>query len=82
MLGKSKSTVVPTSALVERGGLRGVFVVNSESTAQFRWLRIGREWPDRVEVMAGLEGGERVVAVAEPTLRDGDKIVGAGVRND
>jgi RND family efflux transporter MFP subunit len=82
MLGKSKSTVVPASALVERGGLRGVFVVNSESTAQFRWLRIGREWPDRVEVMAGLEGGERVVAVADPTLRDGDKIVGAGVRND
>ena len=82
MLGKSKSAVVPTTALVERGGLRGVFVVNGENTIQFRWLRIGREWPDRVEVMAGLQAGEQVVAVADPTLRDGDKIAGAGVRND
>ena len=74
--------MVATTALVERGGLRGVFVVNGENTVQFRWLRIGREWPDRVEVMAGLRAGEQVVAVADPTLRDGDKIAAAGARND
>lgn len=76
-IGESKTPVVPRQALVERGGLRGVFVVDGEGRAHFRWLRIGREWPDRVEVTAGLQVGERLVAATEPTLRDGDQITPA-----
>jgi multidrug efflux pump subunit AcrA (membrane-fusion protein) len=37
-IGESKSPVVPRTALVERGGLSGVFVVDSENTAHFRWI--------------------------------------------
>ncbi|MBU1056433.1 MAG: efflux RND transporter periplasmic adaptor subunit [Proteobacteria bacterium] len=81
-IGKSKSPVVPRSAMVERGGLRGVFVVDNSNAAYFRWLRIGREWPDRVEVSAGLHVGERLVAKNDPTLRDGDKIADAEAEND
>jgi len=75
--GESQAPVVPRQALVERGGLRGVFVVDGEGRAHFRWLRIGREWPDRVEVTSGLQAGERLVAAAEPALRDGDQITPA-----
>ena len=60
---------------MQRGGLRGVFVVGSKGLATFRWLRLGREWPDRVEVTAGLSAGEHIVAQAEPALREGDRIV-------
>lgn len=73
-LGESPALVVPRGALVERGGVQGVFVVDGESLARFRWLRTGREWPDRVEVDGGLASGERIVAAAEPGLRDGDRI--------
>lgn len=76
-LGESPAPLVPRPALVERGGLTGVFVVDTEGRAHFRWLRIGREWPDRVEVSAGLGANERFVAVAEPALRDGDLITSA-----
>lgn len=76
-LGESPAPLVPRPALVERGGLTGVFVVDADGRAQFRWLRIGREWPDRVEVSAGLGADERFVAVAEPALRDGDLITSA-----
>jgi len=81
-IGESKSLVVPRQALVGRGGLYGVFVVDEEDKAHFRWLRIGREWPDRVEVTAGLKTGERLVAAPDPTLRDGDRIVGSEAHND
>lgn len=81
-LGESKTPVVPRQALVERGGLRGVFVVDGEGRAHFRWLRIGREWPDRVEVTAGLQADERLVAAADPALRDGDRITGAKARHE
>lgn len=76
-IGESQAPVVPRQALVERGGLRGVFVVDGEGRAHFRWLRIGREWPDRVEVTAGLQAGERFAAAAEAALREGDQIIPA-----
>lgn len=77
VFGESPAPLVPRPALVERGGLTGVFVVDAEGRARFRWLRIGREWPDRVEVSAGLGVDERFVAAAEPALRDGDLITAA-----
>jgi RND family efflux transporter MFP subunit len=77
--GMSSSLIIPRGALVERGGLRGVFVVDSQQRARFRWLRIGREWPERVEVDAGLDQNEYFVAAAGSTLRDGDKIRGKEV---
>lgn len=51
VLGTSPVPVIPLHMLVERGD-RGVFV-GSKGLATFRWLRLGREWPDRVEVTAG-----------------------------
>lgn len=73
-LGKSHLPTVPRAALAEIGGLTGVFVVDAQDVAHFRWLRIGREWPDHVEVNAGLTVGERFVAVADTALRDGGRI--------
>jgi RND family efflux transporter MFP subunit len=76
-LGASSAPLVPRRALVERGGLTGVFVVDGEGRARFRWLRIAREWPDQVEVSAGLAADERFVAAATPALREGDRVTAA-----
>lgn len=76
--GEDPDPVVPVSALTERGGLRGVFVADGDGYARFRWLRLGREWPDRVVVTAGLGAGERIVAAPAPQLRDGDRLILAG----
>lgn len=75
LLGELKVPVVPVSALVERGGLKGVFVVKPDGVASFRWLRLGREWSTLVEVTAGLEAGEQFVSVSERGLRDGDRVL-------
>ncbi|WP_456388714.1 efflux RND transporter periplasmic adaptor subunit [Profundibacter sp.] len=66
--------VVPTDALLERGGLKGVFVVEDDH-AKFRWLRLGRIFADTTEVRVGLDGGETILARDDVQLRDGDKIV-------
>jgi membrane fusion protein, multidrug efflux system len=75
VLGTDRAPVVPREALVERGGLLGVFVLDPRRQVHFRWLRTGREWPGRVEVTAGLEGGERILALGDIQVRDGDMIV-------
>lgn len=74
VIGAVNRVVVPQSTMVERGGLRGVMVINND-VAQFRWLRLGQEWPDQVEVIAGLEVGEIVVADPSDELFDGAPVV-------
>jgi len=60
-------TTVPESALLRRGQLEGVFVVETDDEgdlrARLRWLRLGDADPStgRLEVLLGLSGGERVV---------------------
>lgn len=57
--GEAKRLLVPASALVQRGELLGVYVLD-EHGAALRQLRIGHRYADRVEVLAGLDDGERV----------------------
>jgi len=63
---------VPVSALVLRGELAGVFVVE-DGAAHLRWLSLGERRGDRVEVRAGLAPADRVIA--EPaSLKDGQPV--------
>lgn len=68
--GSINGVVIPRSVLVERGGLEGVMVI-SGNRAHFRWLRIGQQWPQQLEVTAGLEAGELIVANPADDLFDG-----------
>ena len=62
--------LVPSSALVRRGQLEGVYVV-AEGRAQLRWLRLGARRGDEVEVLSGLDEGDRVVVAPSAELRAG-----------
>jgi RND family efflux transporter MFP subunit len=52
---------VPATALVRRGGLTGVYVVEDD-VARLRWLRVGRQDGAGIAVLAGLTGDEKVIA--------------------
>jgi RND family efflux transporter MFP subunit len=51
---------VPSAAIVQRGGLTGVFVV-SEDRARLRWVAVGESRAGATELRAGAAAGERVV---------------------
>lgn len=65
------SIMIPKSALVKKGQLTGVYTVSSENTAVLRWLKLGRETADEVEVLSGLSAGETYVLKAEGRLYNG-----------
>lgn len=73
-VGAVMSPVIPPAALIERGGLQGVFVIDSENQINFRWVQIGKTWNERIEIRSGLQGGERIVAVSDERLHEGDFI--------
>ena len=72
-LDETRAVTVPRTALVRRGGLDGVFVLQ-DGVARFRWLRTGRQLGDAVEVTAGLSDGEIILARVADTVFDGTPI--------
>jgi RND family efflux transporter MFP subunit len=67
---------VPRTAVLNRGGLEMVFLVDPNNRAQLRFVRTGGDvGADKVRVLAGLNGGECVVADPRPGLRSGDPVV-------
>jgi HlyD family secretion protein len=66
-------TLAPQSAVKTDSGTTFVFVVNGE-TVERRAVKIGGTDGDRVEVLAGLKGGDRVVVAPPPELAAGKLI--------
>lgn len=53
---------IPASALVRRSELRAVFVLDDNDQPRLRQIRAGTREADRLEVLSGLDKGERVIA--------------------
>jgi RND family efflux transporter MFP subunit len=53
------AVLIPAEAVVRRGQLTGVHVVEGD-VRLLRWVRLGRVIGDRVEVLSGLAAGERI----------------------
>lgn len=58
-LGQRRAVLVPTGAIVREGDLTGVRVQVGDAS-DLRWVRLGRELGERVEVLSGLAAGDRV----------------------
>lgn len=71
---------VPRAALVELGGVPGVFVVE-DGRARFRMVRLGTRAPERIEVISGLRGGEVLVLGDLREVHDGSPIEQKGTAN-
>jgi RND family efflux transporter MFP subunit len=69
--GADETISVPESAIVRRGQLTGLFVLDSEQKTRLRWVRLGRSSGERIEVLSGLAAGERVVAGKLRQMREG-----------
>ncbi|WHZ27702.1 MAG: ABC transporter, RND-adapter-like protein [Nitrospira sp.] len=59
--GTAHSILVPSTAVVERGELNSVFVVGEDRIARLRWVKLGRRYEKQVEILSGINEGERVV---------------------
>ncbi len=66
--------LIPRSAIVTSGGLKGVYTVSDQNKALLRWLRLGKIYGDQIEVLSGLNAGEQYIVSAEGKLYNGAKI--------
>jgi RND family efflux transporter MFP subunit len=73
--GHSRQLLINRSAVIIRGQLTGLYLVDSDNTAHFRLIRIGKTSGDSVEVLSGLKEGDRYVAKPVPALVDGARVI-------
>jgi multidrug efflux pump subunit AcrA (membrane-fusion protein) len=69
--GTRNALLVPAQAVRETGQLTGIFVVDGSSKARFRLVKIAPYDAERVELLSGLEQGEKVVSPIPDELADG-----------
>lgn len=65
---------IPRQALVERGGIPGVFVLSPAGEARFRMVRPGGVRGAQVEILSGLHGDETLVLGDLADVHDGSPI--------
>jgi multidrug efflux pump subunit AcrA (membrane-fusion protein) len=70
-VGTRQALLVPVQALREAGQLTGVFVADGSAKARFRLVKATAYDPDRVELLAGIEPGERIIAKLTDQITDG-----------
>ncbi len=73
--GERPAILIPRTAVVERGQLRGVYVVGGDGIAGLHYITLGQSADQRVEVLSGLDGGEKLVAVPGAREFSGKRIV-------
>ena len=71
-----RALTVPGRALINRGQLTFVYVVDDEERARLRPISTGATDPDRTEVLAGLREGDSVVTNPPASLTDGARVTG------
>ncbi|MEE4607297.1 MAG: efflux RND transporter periplasmic adaptor subunit [Desulfobacteraceae bacterium] len=65
---------VPETAVVQHGQLTGVFTVNEDLTARFVLVRTGATGDGRIEILSGLQDGQRIVVDPPATLHHGGRV--------
>jgi RND family efflux transporter MFP subunit len=71
--GEKRALVLPAEALVSRGQLRGIFVVDDTGLIHWRVVTLGKSTGNQVEVLSGLNDGEVVVLNPDSQELDGKK---------
>ena len=71
-----RTLTVPASAILRRGQLALIFTVDADGVARLRPVTTGTVAADRVEILAGVREGDRIVVNPPASLSDGVRING------
>ncbi|MES1226054.1 MAG: efflux RND transporter periplasmic adaptor subunit, partial [Bacteroidota bacterium] len=70
----ANGVMVPLSSIEHKGQLTGLFTVGSNNTALLRWVRLGKTYGDKVEVLSGLGKDEQFIVSSDSKLYNGIRV--------
>jgi RND family efflux transporter MFP subunit len=75
-IGEAKRLAVPSSAVLDHGELQGIFVVGADGNVEYRLVKTGITFGNRVAILSGVAAGEKVAISQIDRLRDGARAEG------
>jgi multidrug efflux system membrane fusion protein len=75
-VGERQALMIPRRAVSIRGQIEAVFVVDADNIVHLRLVQIGKSYGDNVEVLSGLQAGERVITDGIERVTDGSRMEG------
>ncbi len=66
--------VLPREAVIRELQRAHVFVVKDEKTAEKRTVDLGLEEGERIQILSGVEAGEKVIVAGQGSLKNGSKV--------
>ncbi len=63
--------LVPTSSLVHKDQLTGLYTISENETALLRWVKLGKTYGNNVEVLSGLSPKEKFILTSDGKLYNG-----------
>jgi multidrug efflux system membrane fusion protein len=73
-VGQKQVLKVPQRAIMQRGQLVSVFVVDSSSILQLRLIKTGKPYGDQIEIISGINNGDRIVVEGLERVKEGDRV--------
>jgi RND family efflux transporter MFP subunit len=61
--GERRTLLIPRTSVVERGQLQGVYVLDANQIVELRYVTLGKSAGEQIEVLSGLQDGEKLIAV-------------------
>jgi multidrug efflux pump subunit AcrA (membrane-fusion protein) len=73
-IGQKQILKVPLKAILLRGQLVSVFVVDSAQILHLRLIKAGKQYGDQLEVLSGLNDGDRIIVEGIERVKEGDRV--------
>lgn len=70
-VGKKQVLTVPSSAIVPKGSLTGVYTVDDKNVVTYRLVRTGSAYGDNVEILSGISPNEKIIVEGADKASDG-----------
>ncbi len=69
-----KTLLVPAKSVIQRGQLQMVYVITPQNLCQMRLVKAGKRYGKMVEILSGLEEGEKIIVEDVHKAIDGAKV--------
>ena len=66
--------MVDKNAIIKKGDLKGLYVVSQQNTAVLRWVRLGRQVGENIEVLSGVSNDEQYIVAHQGKVFNGAKV--------
>ncbi|MEI8388297.1 MAG: efflux RND transporter periplasmic adaptor subunit [bacterium] len=71
---KKEAIAVPQNSVVQKGQLTGVYTVDEKNIISYRLIRTGKTFGNNVEVLSGLNNGDKVITKGVDKAVDGGEV--------